>query len=230
MSEKPNGEAGSTIEILGDDGLTRRFKFRNGEEIHEFDQLIGGESNGLGATATETFGAVGQEFWCVVEDRLASCRRMFTLFGKPQFDDRPDNSSGNGDAPIYSDLWYAERLGRLCVGAQDARKADGILSEFDLLHIMEIGSLWADWRWRGSFRLPALRGKTVKKGAQRGAAVRKAMLAPVTSQTVIEMARLIDAGHTVKSAAEALARKGTGKSGTANRATWYRYRPVGVRP
>ena len=102
MSEKPNGEAGSTIEILGDDGLTRRFKFRNGEEIHEFDQLIGGESNGLGATATETFGAVGQEFWCVVEDRLASCRRMFTLFGKPQFDDRPDNSSGNGDAEKLS--------------------------------------------------------------------------------------------------------------------------------
>lgn len=74
----------------------------------------------------------------------------------------------------------------------------------------------------------AVRGKEVVRAARKGGDARRGALGPETAQILQEMARLTNSGRNIKEAAEALTRKGIGKSAGANRGLWYRHRPKNV--
>lgn len=69
-----------------------------------------------------------------------------------------------------------------------------------------------------------LRGLLTAKAASDGGKARKNVLAPTTNDILSQMERLISDGRPISAAAEAIARRGIGRSGGANRALWYRHR------
>lgn len=69
-----------------------------------------------------------------------------------------------------------------------------------------------------------LRGAKVKKAARDGGDIRRGQTAPETAQKLAELARLIEKGHTITSAAAALERnQGYGTKGSL-RKLWHRHR------
>jgi hypothetical protein len=78
-------------------------------------------------------------------------------------------------------------------------------------------------RLKVKFEADAVRGISTAKAASDGGKSRREQLAPNTDKVLTEMRRLIADGRPVGDAAEAVARKDIGTSGSANRALWYRH-------
>ena len=86
---------------------------------------------------------------------------------------------------------------------------------------MLFGETWAEAKFIFNQEANAIRGAKIGRAGAKGGDARRHVLAPDTDLKLKEMARLIDAGHTVKGAAEALARRGISKA-HAIRQLWNR--------
>lgn len=123
-----------------------------------------------------------------------------------------------------SEAWYAGRIGfKSRLALEHFRKGDsGTPHLFSL--IFEIATLRTDWRWRRGNKPSIITGRGVRKGGKLGGEMRRNNFAPDTQNRLAEMRRLIDEGHSQNSAADALARRGIGKSRNANLKLWQRHR------
>ena len=124
-------------------------------------------------------------------------------------------------AKPFSDPWYAGDLASKCRRVLSTKDR---LTEEALTEIMEIGIALRDWEWRRGFKPFILTGRSVRAGGKRGGQMRAGNFAPDTEARLAEMDRLISGGRKVKDAAEALARRGIGKSASANKRLWERHR------
>lgn len=226
MVTKPKDDS-STNYIVADDGLTRRIRIQLPEfgTTIEYDSHYGGDNAGYVLGHVEGFGSVGHEFWSTLEVRLLDCDSTLASLGCPRLDRGLDGFPVDGVAEIYSTLWYAGRVGRLCWLLLEDRKAGKPLSELHLSYIMQIGSLWTECQWRGNFASHTLRGKIVKNAAKLGAEGRKDKLEPDTQLRLAEMTRRIAdrPDMSISWAAEQVYKAGLGRSAKANRALWYRH-------
>lgn len=123
----------------------------------------------------------------------------------------------------FSDSWYAGRLGYKCRSALEHFRKWGSGKPFLFNMIFEIATLRTDWKWRRQHKPSIITGRGVRKGGKLGGEMRSRNFAPDTEHRIAEMRRLQDEGHTLRGAADALARKGIGKSRDANLKLWARH-------
>lgn len=126
-------------------------------------------------------------------------------------------------ADDFSDAWYAGRIGWKCRMALEHFRNGDAGKPFLFIMLFEIATLRTDWRWRRGNKPSIITGRGVRKGGKLGGEMRSKKYAPDTDIRVSEMRRLILEGHSKSSAADALARRGIGKSRAANLKLWQRH-------
>lgn len=111
--------------------------------------------------------------------------------------------------PPLTRLWYAANLMSLYY-----------------IHYDDIafGYLWAEYNIRLRHEADAIRGVKTKASAGKGARARNSDFAPKRTEVLVEVQRLIDAGHSVSRASELAYSNGVGASAEANRKLYYRTR------
>lgn len=126
-------------------------------------------------------------------------------------------------ADDFSDAWYAGRIGFKCrIALEHFRKGDAG-EPFLFSMLFEIATLRTDWRWRRGNKPSIITGREVRKGSKLGGEMRSKKFAPETEKRLAEIRRLLGQGHTLRGAADALARRGIGKSRDANLRLWNRH-------
>ena len=110
-------------------------------------------------------------------------------------------------AKPLSRLWYAAAMNALYFVYRDDLK---------------VGYLWAEYKIRMEHESAAVRGQTVRDGAQKGGEKRSQDYASLRKVVLSELKRLCDQGHSVSRAAELAFKAGIGTSGAANAKLWHR--------
>ena len=126
-------------------------------------------------------------------------------------------------APDFSDAWYAGRIGFQCRLALEHFREGDAGEPFLFSKVFVIATLRNDWQWRSGHKPSILTGRGVRKGGKLGGEMRSKNYAQDTEIRIAEMRRLIGEGHSQSSAADALARRGIGKSRDANLKLWQRH-------
>jgi hypothetical protein len=123
----------------------------------------------------------------------------------------------------FSDAWYAGRIGFQCRLALEHFRKGEAGQPFLFGMLFEIATLRTDWQWRRGHKPSIVTGRGVRKGGKLGGEMRRKKYASDTHMRISEMRRLIREGHSKSSAADALARRGIGKSRDANLKLWQRH-------
>ena len=97
---------------------------------------------------------------------------------------------------------------RIATAREEAKRAAQRIS----LYSSRIGRTVEHYRWRFYFGAHALRGKKVLSSGSIGGAMTKGKAAEKSKPVLVEMARLLDGGHSVARAAGIAAQKGIGTS------------------
>ena len=164
-------------------------------------------------------------FWDMLEGQLAECDAVMAAHGWQRTADKPGRFPGDRNTAPYSDLWYAGNIGALCWLVLDW-KGKGEMPDVALARIMEIGIRATEWDWRGKYKPHIVRGDKTLKAAKAGADGRRGALAEDTTERLAQMSRLLQERPEMSAsrAAEAIYRRGYGKSANANRALWQRHK------
>jgi hypothetical protein len=208
----------------GKDGthpLDKSFKPRPEGVVEELGR---DELQKLGVTWSNEISLFAEgDFWRDLEIILVNCDEIMLRHGWNRKAGNGRDFPGDRTAEPFSELWYAGKIGFECWNLLTWHREKGP-NEIALSQALYLGRLLTEAEWRTAFKPSIDTGRPVLSGAKRGGEMRARKFAPHTAKVVEEMRQLKEQGHSIKRAAELVAKRGTGTTAEANRKLWSRHK------
>lgn len=141
---------------------------------------------------------------------------------------RPECGTAFGDeiaikfGAVFQEPWHAGNIYSLCHAVITNKQSS---FSVHLARIYQIAEFEKDREWRRDFGLMIKRDIKGQEYRSLGGNAKAALTKPRKDGVLGEMKRLIDKGKSISDAAGTAYKNGFGKSGSANRALWYRNCP-----